>query len=248
MKLKRYSEQAFLKMRNAGQLAKHILDFIAPYVQEGITTDELNKLCHDEIIRNNAIPAPLNYMGYPKSVCISINDVVCHGIPDSRKLKNGDILNIDVTVILDGYYGDTSRMYKVGNISETANKLISATYQAMMDAISILRPGIHLGDIGEPIRKAVKKHGFSIVTDYGGHGIGKSFHEEPIVIHDSHKGSGPILEVGNCFTIEPMINEGVPNCKVLKDGWTAVTADGKLSAQFEHTIGITKNGFEIFTE
>lgn len=248
MQIKRYSEKAFVKMRNAGQLAKHILDYIHPFVQEGITTDELNQLCHNEIIRNSAIPAPLNYMGYPKSVCISLNEVVCHGIPSKRKLINGDILNIDVTVILDGYYGDTSRMYTVGNVTAKAKELIDVTYQSMMAAISVLGPGKHLGDIGEPIRKLTQKHGFSIVTDYGGHGIGKNFHEDPIVIHNSHKGSGPILEVGNCFTIEPMINEGTPNCKVLKDGWTAVTADGKLSAQFEHTIGITKNGFEIFTE
>lgn len=248
MAIKRYSKQAFEKMYNAGQLAKHILDYVAPFVVEGITTEELDKICHEEIIRNKAIPAPLNYHGYPKSVCISINDVICHGIPSARKLTNGDILNIDVTVILEGYYGDTSRMYTVGNVSKEAKTLINATYEAMMAAISILKPGIHLGDICGPIKAITRKNGFSIVRDYCGHGIGKNFHEDPIVLHDANRGSGPILEIGNCFTVEPMINAGAANCYVLDDGWTAVTADGSLSAQFEHTVGITETGCIIFTE
>lgn len=242
-----YSKSDFDHMRAAGHLAAHILDYVNQYVVEGITTNELNAICHDEIIRNGAIPAPLNYMGFPKSICTSINEVICHGIPCNRKLKNGDILNIDVTVILDGWYGDTSRMFTIGAVSKKAAELISVTYESMMAAIEILRPGIHLGDIGGVIKKIASKHGFSIVRDYCGHGIGRKFHEEPTVIHDAKPGTGPILRAGNIFTVEPMINIGSSHSKVLGDGWTAVTVDGSLSAQFEHTVGITENGVEIFT-
>ena len=187
-------------------------------------------------------------MGYPKSICTSINEVICHGIPCDRKLKNGDIMNIDVTVILDGWYGDTSRMYAIGNISKRAQELIDTTYQCMMDAIDILKPGIHLGDIGDVIRKICKKHHFSIVRDYCGHGVGRSFHEDPMVLHSAKGGTGPILKPGYIFTVEPMINEGYYASRVLDDEWTAVTADGSLSAQYEHTIGITEDGYEIFTK
>ncbi len=242
-----YSKNDFEHMRAAGRLAAHVLDYINQYVVEGITTNELDAICHDEIIRNGAIPAPLNYMGFPKSICTSINDVICHGIPCNQRLKNGDILNIDVTVILDGWYGDTSRMFTIGAVSKKAVELISVTYESMMSAIEILRPGIHLGDIGGVVRKIASKHGFSIVRDYCGHGIGRKFHEEPTVIHDAKPGTGPILRAGNIFTVEPMINIGSYHSKVLGDGWTAVTVDGSLSAQFEHTVGITENGVEIFT-
>lgn len=242
-----YTAEDFAAMRKAGKLAAHILDYIEQYIRPGVTTDELNTLCHEEIIRHNAIPAPLNYMGFPKSICTSINEVVCHGIPSQRKLKEGDIINIDVTVILDGWHGDTSRTYPVGEISSQAKKLIDVTYESMMSAIDILKPGIHLGDIGEVIRKITRKHKFSIVRDYCGHGIGRKFHEDPIVMHSAQAGTGPILRPGYIFTVEPMINAGYYQTRVLDDGWTAVTADGSLSAQFEHTVGITEDGYEIFT-
>lgn len=242
-----YNEQDFDGLRKAGKLAAHILDYIQPYVQIGITTEEINILCHNEIVKHGAIPAPLNYMGFPKSVCTSINEVVCHGIPCQRKLKDGDIINIDVTVILDGWYGDTSKTYCVGNVSKEAQTLVDTTYKSMMAAIDILRPGIHLGDIGAVIRKVVKNHNYSIVRDYCGHGIGRVFHDDPIVLHHAKSGTGPVLKPGNVFTVEPMINIGDYRVNVLDDNWTAVTADGSLSAQFEHTVGITKNGCEIFT-
>lgn len=242
-----YTAEDFAAMRKAGKLAAHILDYIEPYIRPGVTTDELNTLCHEEIVRHNAIPAPLNYMGFPKSICTSINEVVCHGIPSQRKLKEGDIINIDVTVILDGWHGDTSRTYPVGEISTQAQKLIDVTYESMMSAINILKPGIHLGDIGEVIRKITRKHKFSIVRDYCGHGIGRKFHEDPIVMHSAQADTGPILRPGYIFTVEPMINSGYYQTRVLDDGWTAVTTDGSLSAQFEHTVGITEDGYEIFT-
>ena len=243
-----YSDEDFACMRKAGKLAAHILDYIEPFVKPGVTTGELNDLCHEEIVRHGAIPAPLNYMGFPKSICTSVNDVVCHGIPSyTQKLNEGDIINIDVTVILDGWHGDTSRTLPVGQISPNAQKLIDVTYDAMMSAIQILRPGIRLGDIGEVIKKITRKHRFSIVRDYCGHGIGREFHEDPTVLHHAKGGTGPLLQKGNIFTVEPMINVGDYGVRVLKDGWTAVTADGSLSAQFEHTVGITEDGFEIFT-
>lgn len=245
--IKVYSEEDFKGLRRAGGLAAHILDYIAPYIVPGITTEELDNLCHNEIIKYGAIPAPLGYEGYPKSTCISLNHVVCHGIPSKRKLHNGDILNIDVTVILDGWYGDTSRMYTVGTIPPKTHKLIDVTYNAMMMAIEIVRPGIHLGDIGHIIQSYVESNKFSVVRDFCGHGTGRVFHDEPLVLHFGKAGTGPELRQGNVFTIEPMINIGGYQTKILEDGWTAISADHSLSAQFEHTIGVTKDGYEIFT-
>jgi len=243
-----HSKENFAKMRAAGLLAAQILDFITPYVKEDVTTDELNILCHNKIIENGAIPAPLNYKGFPKSICTSINHVICHGIPNEKPLKDGDIVNIDVTVILDGWYGDTSRMYFVGNPSIKAKRLTQVTYDSMMLGIDQVRPGAHLGDIGNAIQTHAEKSGFSVVRDYCGHGIGRIFHCEPSVLHYGKKGTGIILEEGMFFTIEPMINAGKPETILSKhDGWTVTTRDKSLSAQFEHTIGVTKNGFEIFT-
>lgn len=242
-----YSMTDYEGLRKAGALAAHILDYITPFIQEGITTEELDDLCDTEIKKNHAVSATLGYNGYPKSSCISLNHVICHGIPSKKKLHKGDILNIDITVILDGWYGDTSRMYTVGKISPKANELIDVTYKAMMMAIGLVKPGIHLGDIGYIIQNYVRQFKFSVVEDYGGHGIGRNFHEDPIVMHTGEKGSGPELVPGNVFTIEPMINIGSPRTRILSDGWTAVTADHSLSAQFEHTIGVTDKGCEIFT-
>jgi methionyl aminopeptidase len=234
-------------MRKAGKLAKQTLDFIAPYVKEGVTTESLNDLCHNFIVGNGAIPAPLNYHGFPKSICTSVNHVVCHGIPDKVPLKEGDIINIDVTVIVDGWHGDTSRMFTVGKVSLQAQKLIQTTYEAMMRAIDIVKPGVRLGDIGYTIQSFVEDKGFSVVRDFCGHGIGRVFHQDPNVVHFGKRGTGQALDYGTFFTIEPMINAGKHHVKVLSDGWTAVTVDRSLSAQFEHTIGITENGVEIFT-
>jgi methionyl aminopeptidase len=242
-----YSKEDFAYLTRAGKLAAYILDYITPYVQEGITTNELDKICHDEIVRNKAIPATLGYNGYTKSTCISLNHVVCHGIPSDRKLMDGDILNIDVTVILDGWYGDTSRMYTVGKISKKALELIKITYDAMTLAIEMVRPGIRLGDIGHAIQSFAEAKKFSVVRDYCGHGIGRVFHDEPAVLHFGEAGTGVELVPGNVFTIEPMINVGGYKTKVLSDGWTVITSDRSLSAQFEHTIGVTDNGYEIFT-
>lgn len=242
-----YSMTDYEGLRKAGALAAHILDYITPFIQEGVTTEELDDLCDAEIRKNHAVSATLGYNGYPKSSCISLNHVICHGIPSQKKLHKGDILNIDITVILDGWYGDTSRMYTVGKIPPKANELIDVTYNAMMMAIGIVKPGIHLGDIGDTIQNYVKQFKFSVVEDYGGHGIGRNFHEDPIVMHTGKKGTGPELVPGNVFTIEPMINIGSSRTRILSDGWTAVTADHSLSAQFEHTIGVTDVGCEIFT-
>lgn len=237
----------FSGMRQAGRLAREVLDFIAPYVQKGITTNELDKLCHDFIVSNKAIPAPLGYRGYPKSICTSINNVVCHGIPDQTKLQNGDILNIDVTVILDGWYGDTSRMFSVGKIPTIVQKLIDVTKSALEIGISEVSPGKHFGDIGEAIQKFVEGHGFSVVRDYCGHGIGRVFHTDPEVRHFGLRGEGPVMKEGMLFTIEPMVNIGKSGTRLLADGWTAVTSDRSLSAQFEHTIGVTHDGHEVLT-
>lgn len=245
--LRIYSEKDFEGLRKAGALAAHVLDYLTSYIHEGITTGEIDQLCHDEIVRHGAVSATLGYRGYPKSSCISLNHVVCHGIPSDRKLHKGDILNIDVTVVLNGWYGDTSRMYTVGKIKPKAAELIDVTYNAMMMAIDIVKPGAHLGDIGYTIQNYVKEYKFSVVEDYGGHGIGRSFHEDPIVMHVGQMGGGPELVPGNVFTIEPMINVGVSRTRLLADGWTAISADRSLSAQFEHTIGVTKDGYEIFT-
>ena len=244
-----HKSEDFEKMRIAGKLAGKILDYITPFVEVGVTTNYLNDLCHKKIIENNAIPAPLNYRGFPKSICTSVNHVICHGIPSEKTLKNGDILNIDVTVIVDGWHGDTSRMYFVGNdVSIKAKKLTQITYECMMMGIEKVKPEIHLGEIGFVIQNHAEKHGFSVVRDYCGHGIGKVFHAEPSVLHYGKKNSGILLKEGMFFTIEPMINAGTFETLLSKhDGWTVTTRDKSLSAQFEHTIGVTKDGFEIFT-
>ena len=244
-----HSSADFAKMRIAGKLVAEILDYITPFVEVGVTTNYLNDLCHKKIIENNAIPAPLNYRGFPKSICTSVNHVICHGIPSDKILKNGDILNIDVTVIVDGWHGDTSRMYFVGNdIPIKAKKLTQITYECMMMGIEKVKPEIHLGEIGFVIQNHAEKHGFSVVRDYCGHGIGKVFHAEPSVLHYGKKNSGILLKEGMFFTIEPMINVGTFETLLSKhDGWTVTTRDKSLSAQFEHTIGVTKDGFEIFT-
>ena len=243
-----HTEEDFIKMRKAGKLASEILDYIGDFVKPGITTNKLNDLCHNKIIENEAIPAPLNYRGFPKSICTSINHIVCHGIPSEKILQNGDIINIDVTVIVDGWHGDSSRMYYAGEPPIKARRLCEATFEAMMLGIEQVKPGNSLGDIGFAIQSYVEKLGFSVVRDYCGHGIGKVFHTEPNVVHYGKKGSGLILEEGMFFTIEPMINAGKYETILNKhDGWTVTTRDKSLSAQFEHTVGVTKNGYEIFT-
>lgn len=244
-----HKAEDFVKMRAAGRLAAEILDFVSSYVKAGVATDELNKICHDKIVASGAIPAPLNYKGFPKSICTSINHVVCHGIPNEKPLKDGDIVNIDVTVILDGWHGDSSRMYFVGDPSIKAKRLVQTTYDCMMLGIEQVKPGAYLGDIGNAIQTYAEKNGFSVVRDYCGHGIGKVFHAEPNVVHYGKKGSGAILEEGMFFTIEPMINAGGYETILSKhDGWTVTTRDKSLSAQFEHTVGVTKDGVEIFTK
>lgn len=249
-----HSDQEFQKMRVAGELAADILDHLAKFVKPGVTTNELDKICHQMILDNNAIPACLGYRGshnappYPKVICTSINHVVCHGIPSDAQLKDGDILNVDITVIVDGYHGDTSRMYWAGNPSIKAKRLTEITYRAMMKGIEQVRPGAHFGDIGHAIQTFVESHGYSVVKDYCGHGIGKKFHDEPSVLHFGRKNTGPKIEKGMFFTVEPMVNAGKPDTKLsIHDGWTATTKDRSLSAQFEHSIGVTDTGYEIFT-
>ncbi len=243
-----HGPEDFEGMRKAGKLAAETLDFITPYVVEGVTTDRLDQLCHDFIRDHGAIPAPLGYRGYPKSICTSINHVVCHGIPSDRILEDKDVLNIDVTTILDGWHGDCSRMYMIGDPGVRARKLVDATYEAMMRAISIVKPGTTLGDIGHAIQSYVEPMGFSVVRDFCGHGLGKIFHCPPSVVHYGKPGRGMKLEAGMFFTIEPMINAGKDwRTKILSDGWTAVTRDRSLSAQFEHSIAVTETGYEIFT-
>ena len=243
-----HKPEDFIKMRASGKLAAQVLDFITDYVKPGITTLELNNLCHEMIVKNGAIPAPLNYKGFPKSICTSINHVICHGIPDDKKLKDGDIVNIDVTVIVDGWHGDTSRMYLVGNPSIKARRLVDVTYEAMMLGIEQVKPGAHLGNIGHAIESYIKKFGYSSVRDYCGHGIGKIFHTNPSVMHFGAANTGPILEAGMFFTVEPMINAGSHHTKLnIADGWTVTTKDRELSAQFEHTVAVTETGYEIFT-
>ena len=235
-------------MRVSGKLAAEVLDYITPYVQPGVTTDALNQLCHDMIVSRHAIPAPLGYKGFPKSICTSVNHVVCHGIPDDRKLKNGDIVNIDVTVIVDGWHGDTSRMYYVGEPSIKARRLCQVTYDAMMLGIEQVRPGNTLGDIGHAIQSYVEKQHYSVVRDYCGHGLGKIFHMGPNVMHYGTPHTGMVLEEGMFFTIEPMVNVGKYQTQLNhKDGWTVWTKDKSLSAQFEHSMGVTASGVEVFT-
>jgi len=242
-----YSEK-FEKMRNAGKLASQTLDMLAGYVRPGISTDKIDQLSYEFINDNGGYSAPLYYRGFEKSLCTSLNHVVCHGIPSDRILSDGDAVNIDVTAIVNEYYGDTSRMFTIGNISVKTKNLIDATYESMMKAIKILKPGITLGDIGFEIQSYVEDKGFSVVRDFCGHGISNIFHEPPNVLHYGKKNTGIELKPGMTFTIEPMINAGKLDVKVLNDGWTAVTKDKSLSAQFEHTVGITEDSYEIFTE
>ena len=244
-----HTEEDFAGMRKAGKLAASVLDYVTDFVKPGITTDELNSICHKMIIDHQAVPAPLNYRGFPKSICTSINHVVCHGIPDTTKLKNGDIVNIDVTVIVDGWHGDTSRMFFVGEAPIQAKRLTKVSYECMMRGIEMVKPGVHLGDIGHAIQSHAEKHNYSSVRDYCGHGLGRVFHTEPSVLHYGKPGTMEVLQEGMFFTIEPMINAGSYHTKLSAvDGWTVTTKDRELSAQFEHSIGVTKNGYEIFTK
>ena len=240
--------ESFEKVRIAGSIAAEALDEVSKIIAPGITTSKIDKLCYEFINDNGAYSAPLFYRGFPKSCCTSPNHIVCHGIPSDKILKDGDIVNVDVTALKDGWHGDTSRMFEIGDVSIKAKKLVATTYEAMMKAIQNLKSGIHLGDIGSTIQQYVESKGFSVVQDFCGHGIGKEFHKEPNVLHYGQKGSGEIINEGMMFTIEPMINQGNFETKVLNDGWTAVTKDKLLSAQFEHTVGVTRDGYEIFTQ
>ena len=242
-----YTEK-FEKMRAAGSLAAKTLDMLTDHIKPGVSTDKLDNLGYEFIKDHGAFSAPQFYRGFKKSLCTSLNHVVCHGIPSDRILIDGDIVNIDVTAIVDGYYGDTSRMFAIGDISIKAKNLIDVTYESMMKAITILKPGITLGDIGFEIQSHVEEKGFSVVRDFCGHGISNTFHEPPNVLHYGKKNTGIELKPGMTFTIEPMINAGKLDTRVLNDGWTAVTKDKSLSAQFEHTLGITEDSYEIFTE
>jgi methionyl aminopeptidase len=242
-----HKPEDFAGMRRAGKLAAETLDMITAHVRPGISTGEIDKLCHDYMVERGAIPATLGYRGYTKSSCTSVNHVVCHGIPGDRVLVDGDIINIDVTVILDGWHGDSSRMYVAGEASTKAKLLMDVTYEAMMKGIAAIRPGATLGDIGHAIQVHVEKHRFSVVRDFCGHGIGRHFHEPPNILHFGRPGEGPKLKPGMFFTVEPMVNAGRPEVKILDDGWTAVTRDRSLSAQFEHMVAVTDSGVEIFT-
>jgi methionyl aminopeptidase len=236
------------KMRAAGRLAADLLDMIGPHIQAGVTTDDLNRICHDyQVNVQKAVPAPLGYRGFPKSICTSVNYVVCHGIPGDKRLKNGDIINVDVTPKLDGWHGDSSRMFAVGSIAPAAQRLIDITYEAMWIGIRQVRPGTRLGDIGAAIQQFAEGHHYSVVREYCGHGIGKVFHEEPQVLHYGQAGTGMVLQPGMTFTIEPMINAGKRFVKQLGDGWTVVTKDHSLSAQWEHTVLVTDTGYEVLT-
>jgi methionyl aminopeptidase len=236
------------KMRIAGRLAAEVLEMIEPHVKAGITTLELDQICHDYIVnKQKAIPAPLNYHGFPKSICTSVNHVICHGIPNEKRLKNGDIVNIDITVIKDEYHGDTSKMFFVGEPSIQAKRLAKVTYECLLKGIEQVKPGAHLGDIGHVIQQHAESHNYSVVREYCGHGIGKVFHEDPQVLHYGQAGTGLELEPGMTFTIEPMINAGKRHVKLMKDGWTVVTKDRTLSAQYEHTILVTDTGHEVLT-
>ena len=241
-------KETFEKTKVAGSIAAGALDEVNKIIKPGVTTEQIDKLCYEYINDHGAYSAPLFYRGFPKSCCTSTNHVVCHGIPSEKILKEGDIVNVDVTALKNGWHGDTSRTFKVGNVSVKAEKLIKATYESMMKAIEIVKDGIHLGDIGSTIQTHVEKEGFSVVQDFCGHGIGETFHKEPNVLHYGEKGTGEKIKTGMIFTIEPMINYGNYETKTLNDGWTAVTKDKSLSAQFEHTIGVTKDGCEIFTK
>jgi methionyl aminopeptidase len=234
-------------MRESGKLAAYILDEAVQFTKAGVSTEEINTLVHNLTIENGAIPAPLNYHGFPKSVCTSVNNVVTHGIPDDYVLKDGDIINIDVTCILKGYHGDTSRMVLVGDVDPDVIELVEVAYDSMMAAINIVKPGIFLNDIGSTIHDIADDYGFGVVREYCGHGVGRNFHEDPMVVHYRQKKRGPRLTEGMVFTIEPMLNLGTPNTKLLSDGWTVITQDGEPSAQWEHTVAVTKTGVEILT-
>ena len=246
--IKLHGPEAFAGMRAAGRLAAEVLDALVPHVVAGVTTGELDRIADDYVAAAGAVSAPLNYRGFPKSICTSINHVVCHGIPGGRVLKEGDIVNIDVTPILDGWHGDSSRMFLIGDVPIKARRLVEVTYEALMLGIEQARPGNHLGDIGHAIQRHAEAHRYGVVRDFCGHGLGRVFHDAPEVVHAARPGTGPELRPGMFFTIEPMINGGRPDVKLLDDGWTAVTRDRSLSAQFEHSIGITEDGCEIFTK
>ncbi len=242
------NESEIQKMRVAGKLAAEVLEMIEPHVIPGVTTNELNTICHDYMVNEQkVIPAPLNYRGFPKSICTSVNQTICHGIPNEKRLKKGDIVNIDITVIKDDYHGDTSKMFCVGEVSQFAKRLIKITRESMFLGIEQVKPGATLGDIGQAIQKHAESNRYSIVREFCGHGVGKDFHEDPHVMHFGKAGEGDVLEAGMIFTIEPMLNIGKRHMKVLKDGWTAVTKDRTLSAQWEHTILVTPTGHEILT-
>lgn len=235
-------------MRESGRLAAQTLDMIAEHIKPGVSTEELNQICHDFILAHDAIPAPLNYKGFPKSVCTSVNDVICHGIPSKKEiLKEGDIVNVDVTTILHGYHGDTNRTYYVGEVAPEVRALVEFTREITLKAISIVRPGIRVGDIGHLIQTEAEAHGYGVVKEFTGHGLGRKFHEAPSIYHYGKAGTGVKIRKGMTFTIEPMINLGTADLHVLDDGWTAVTDDGKWSAQFEHSLAVTEDGHEILT-
>ena len=246
--IKLYGPDGFEGMRRAGRLAAEVLDALVPHVVPGVTTEEIDTLVREHMLRGGGIPATLNYRGFSHSCCTSINHVVCHGIPGERPLKSGDIVNIDVTTIVDGWHGDTSRMFLVGDVPIKARRLVDVTYQALMLGIAQAKPGNRLGDISHAIQSFAERHRYGVVRDFCGHGLGRVFHDAPEVVHVGRPGTGPELRPGIFFTIEPMINIGRPDVKVLEDGWTAVTRDRSLSAQFEHSIGITEDGCEIFTK
>jgi len=245
--IKLHGPEGFAGMRRAGGLVAEVLDLLVDEVRPGVTTEKLDKLVFEFALDRGALPATLMYRGYGKSICTSINHVVCHGIPNDKPLREGDIVNIDVTLVLDGWHGDSSRMYPVGEVPRRAERLVEVTYEAMMAGIAAIRPGGMIGDIGAAIQSVVEPNHMSVVRDFCGHGVGRLFHDEPNVVHIGRKGEGAVLRPGMFFTVEPMINLGRPHVKVLSDGWTAVTRDRSLSAQFEHTVGVTQTGVEIFT-
>jgi methionyl aminopeptidase len=246
-KIKLHGPEAFEGMRRAGRLAAEALDELTRHIVPGATTETLDRIAFEFASDHNAVPAPLNYRGYPKSICTSINHVVCHGIPNDKPLREGDILNVDVTLILDGWHGDTSRMFPVGGVSRKAERLIEVTYEALMRGIAVIRPGATTGDIGAAIQDFAEGERTSVVRDFCGHGLGRVFHDVPNILHYGRPGEGVRLKAGMFFTVEPMINLGKPHVKILNDGWTAVTRDRSLSAQFEHTVGVTEDGCEVFT-
>ncbi len=245
--IKLHGPEGFAGMRKAGRLVAEVLDQLADRVEPGVTTESLDRFVFEFARDHGALPATLMYRGYEKSICTSINHVVCHGIPNDKPLRDGDIVNIDVTLVLDGWHGDSSRMYGVGEVPRRAERLVEVTYDAMMAGIATIRPGGAIGDIGAAIQAMVEPNHMSVVRDFCGHGVGRLFHDEPNVVHVGRKGEGPVLRPGMFFTVEPMINLGRPHVKVLSDGWTAVTRDRSLSAQFEHTVAVTETGYEIFT-